>query len=190
MAITYPIQESDRFTIYDTATQAPLKDGGGKDLTNQKWGSLDSSKMIQGLAENIKWLIEVRASQPAYDQATQKLKRAGTIYDVASETATTNSFEVSDLTQAEIDAKTPANFETSQGIKLKVDLQSQAAFTSMSLLVNEAAMGDAEEVKVQDVYGVAHTLTVLEYKTEILSYGFFCYNLFHAVPETVDSDFI
>ena len=187
MAITYPIKSTDRFTIYDTNTQAPLKDGKGKLLTSQVFGSEDKTQMIQGLADNIKWLIEVKDSKPSFDPLTQKLKRLPVSYDVANETATLQSYEVVSLTQAEIDAKIPAHFETSQGIKLDVLLESQNAFTRMMALIEQAQMPDSQEVKVQDVLKETHTLTVGELKTELVSYGLHCYELFHAVPE-VDPD--
>ena len=187
MAITYPIKSTDRFTIYDTNTQAPLKDGKGKLLTSQVFGSEDKTQMIQGLADNIKWLIEVKDSKPSFDPLTEKLKRLPISYDVANETATLQSYEVVSLTQAEIDAKIPAHFETSQGIKLDVLLESQNAFTRMMALIEQAQMPDSQEVKVQDVLKETHTLTVGELKTELVSYGLHCYELFHAVPE-VDPD--
>ena len=187
MAITYPIKSTDRFTIYDTNTQAPLKDGKGKLLTSQVFGSEDKTQMIQGLADNIKWLIEVKDSKPSFDPLTEKLKRLPISYDVANETATLQSYEVVSLTQAEIDAKIPAHFETSQGIKLDVSLESQNAFTRMMALIEQAQMPDSQEVKVQDVLKETHTLTVGELKTELVSYGLHCYELFHAVPE-VDPD--
>ena len=187
MAITYPIKSTDRFTIYDTNTQAPLKDGTGKLLTSQVFGSEDKTQMIQGLADNIKWLIEVKDSKPSFDPLTEKLKRLPISYDVANETATLQSYEVVSLTQAEIDAKIPAHFETSQGIKLDVSLESQNAFTRMMALIEQAQMPDSQEVKVQDVLKETHTLTVGELKTELVSYGLHCYELFHAVPE-VDPD--
>ena len=187
MAITYPIKSTDRFTIYDTNTQAPLKDGTGKLLTSQVFGSEDKTQMIQGLADNIKWLIEVKDSKPSFDPLTEKLKRLPISYDVANETATLQSYEVVSLTQAEIDAKIPAHFETSQGIKLDVLLESQNAFTRMMALIEQAQMPDSQEVKVQDVLKETHTLTVGELKTELVSYGLHCYELFHAVPE-VDPD--
>ena len=187
MAITYPIKSTDRFTIYDTNTQAPLKDGKGKLLTSQVFGSEDKTQMIQGLADNIKWLIEVKDSKPSFDPLTQKLKRLPVSYDVANETATLQSYEVVSLTQAEIDAKIPAHFETSQGIKLDVSLESQNAFTRMMALIEQAQMPDSQEVKVQDVLKETHTITVGELKTELVSYGLYCYELFHTVPE-IDPD--
>ena len=191
MAITYPIQDSDRFTVYDTEANAPLSDGKGRKMTGLAWGSEDKSKMIEGLATNIKWLIEVKDPAPSFDSSTQKLKRLPVSYDVANETATSNLYEVVELTQEEIDAKIPAHFTTSQGIKLDVSLESQNAFTRMMTLIEQAQMPAEQEVKVQDVLKETHTLTVGEFKTEMVSYGLHCYELFHAVPEVPeDPDFI
>ena len=113
MAITYPIQETDKFTVYDTNTSAPLKDGAGRPMTGVKWGSNDLTQIIPNLADNIKWLIEVKETQPSYDSLTQKIKRLPVNYDVANETATTQSFEVVDLTQEEIDAITEPEYNYS-----------------------------------------------------------------------------
>lgn len=180
MPITYPIQESDRFTIYDSTAQAPLQDADGKPMTNRKWGSSDFSQMLSGLDDNIKWLIEVKEDPPTFDSATQKLNRLPVSYDIADEKATILSYEVVNLTQDEIDAKIPAHFETSQGIKLGVTIESQNAFTRMMTLIEQATMPDSQEVKVQDVYKETHTLTVGEFKVEMVSYGLYCYELFYS----------
>ena len=187
MAITYPINESDRFTVYNTETSAPLNDGKGKPMRGVAWGSVDKSQMISGLADNIKWLIEVSEPRPSFDPLTQKINRLPVSYDVANETATLTSYEIIELTQDEIDAKIPAHFTTSQGIKLDVSLDSQNAFTRMMTLIEQAQMPAEQEVKVQDVLKETHTITVGELKTELVSYGLHCYELFHAVPE-VDPD--
>jgi hypothetical protein len=189
MAITYPIQETDRFTIYDTNAQAPLKDGNGKQMTSKKWGSEDKTQMIQGLADNIKWLIEVKAERPTFDPLTQKLKRLPVSYDVASETATTQSYEVVSLTQEEIDAKIPAHADIG-GIKYDVSEQAQNAFTRMQSLIDHAGMALTDEVSVKDVLGVSHTITVETFNANMIQYGLHCYALFSAEPEPVDPDII
>lgn len=191
MPIKYPIQDTDRFTIYDTNTGQPLKDGNGKALRNQKWASEDKSQMIQGLADNVKWLIETREPQPAYDAATQKLKRLAAIYDVANETATIESWEVVDLTQEEIDAKIPPHFEyNSNGIKLAVQEKDQAAFGNLLLLVNESGMASTDMLLITDCLGEKHGVTVAQFKEMIVPYGIYCYELFNAPPAPpVDPDF-
>jgi len=87
MAITYPIQDSDTFTIYDTDTSAPLRDGKDRPMIKRKWGSSDVDQMIDGLATNIKWLIEVQENEPAFDVSVEKLE-AFTNYDIPNETVT------------------------------------------------------------------------------------------------------
>ena len=187
MAITYPINDSDKFTVYNTESGAPLNDGRGKPMRGVAWGSVDKSQMISGLADNIKWLLDVKEARPSFDPLTQKLNRLPVSYDVANETATLTSYEVVDLTQDEIDAKIPPHFATSQGIKLDVSLESQNAFTRMMTLIEQAQMPAEQEIKVQDVLKETHTITVGELKTELVGYGLYCYELFHAVPE-VDPD--
>ena len=189
MAITYPIQDNNRFTVYDTNTSLPLRDGRGRPMQNMQWGSADKSQMISGLADHIKWLIEVSESMPSYDSATQKINRLPISYDVVNETATVKGYEIVDLTQAEIDAKVPAHYETVGGIKLDVSEQAQNAFTRMMTLVQQAQMTLETEVSVRDVFGVSHPITVETFNAEMLNYGFHCYTLFNAAPES-DPTFI
>lgn len=177
MAITYPIQDTDRFTVYDTNTSAPLNDGRGRPMRHVKWGSNDNTQMVPGLADNIKWLIEVTEDKPAYDQWTERIERT-TTYDVANETAT-DGWTVTALTQAEIDAITPAHVEIN-GIKWKTDEVSQAAFSSMTLLIDKAAMADTDVVAIKDAYGASHNMTVAQYSADVLTYGLHCYTLFHS----------
>lgn len=189
MAIQYPINPGDRFTVYDTNTQQPLKDSSGKALRNQKWGSTDTSKMIDGLADNIKWLIEVRELQPSYDPDTQKVKRLPVSYDVVNETATIESWEVVDLTQEEIDAMIPLHFEyNSNGIKLAVETHDQHAFSDLLVLVNESGMLESDTLAIKDVFGTSHTVAVSAFREMIVPYGLYCYTLFNApsAEEPVD----
>ena len=189
MAITYPIQESDRFTVYDANASAPLKDGSGKPMTAVKWGSNDLTQMIPNLADNINWLIEVKEAQPSYDSSTQKIKRLPVNYDVANETATIQSFEVVDLTQEEIDAKLPAHFlSTTTAIKYDVALEAQNAFTRMLTLVNEAQMPSDQALVVKDVLGASIGITVEQFHADMIAYGLHCYELFNYVPPAVDPD--
>lgn len=189
MAITYPIQESDRFTVYDANASTPLKDGSGKPMTAVKWGSNDLTQMIPNLADNINWLIEVKEAQPSYDSSTQKIKRLPVNYDVANETATIQSFEVVDLTQEEIDAKLPAHFlSTATAIKYDVALEAQNAFTRMLTLVNEAQMPSDQALVVKDVLGASIGITVEQFHADMILYGLHCYELFNYVPPAVDPD--
>jgi len=189
MAITYPIQETDKFTVYDTNTSAPLKDGAGSPMTGVKWGSNDLTQMIPNLADNIKWLIEVVGTRPTFDPLTQKIKRLPVSYDVANETATTQSFEVVDLTQEEIDAKLPPHFlSPTTTIKYDVAIESQNAFTRMLTLVNETQMPSDQALVVKDVLGASIGITVEQFHADMILYGLHCYELFNYVPPAVDPD--
>jgi len=179
MPITYPIQESDRFTIYNSETDSPLKSGSGRDMINQSWGSSDKSKMLLGLADNIKWLQEIKIAKPSFDPATEKVVRNPISYDVADESAIVESWSVVALTQDEIDAKIPPHYLGSQGIMFDISLVAQSAFTSMMTLLEAASFPDNQLVKVKDVYKVEHELTTIDFKTEMVNYGLYCYNLFH-----------
>jgi len=66
------------------------------------------------------------------------------------------------------------------GIKMATDLQSQAAFSNMMILLNEAGMADGDMVAIKDCFGVSHPLTVSQFRANAVSYGLFCYQAFHA----------
>ena len=180
MAIEYPINlETDRFTVYDTNTNQPIVDGNGKAKTGVKWASVDVTKMIPNLAPNIKWLIEVKETAPSYDSSTQRLEKTK-IYDVEAETVT-DGYSVINLTQEEIDAAVPPHYETvslSQAIKLAVGESDQNAFSRMNVLIDLSGMAGTDEIGIKDIYGVTHTITVDEFKTEMVGYGQYCYSLF------------
>jgi len=179
MAITYPINDSDKFTVYNTETSAPLNDGRGRPMRGVAWGSVDKSQMISGLADNIKWLLDVKEAKPTYDPATQKITKNDTAYDVVNESAT-DAWTVTALTQAEIDERTPEHYETSTGIKMATDLQSQAAFSNMMTLLNEAGMADTEMVMIKDCFGASHGMTLADFRTHAVAYGLHCYSQFHS----------
>jgi len=84
------------------------------------------------------------------------------------------------LTQAEIDERTPEHYETSTGIKMATDLQSQAAFSNMMTLLNEAGMADTDMVMIKDCFGASHAMTLAEFRTQAVAYGLHCYTLFHS----------
>ena len=178
MAITYPINDTDRFTVYNTETSAPLNDGKGRPMRGVVWGSVDKSQMISGLADNIKWLLDVKEAKPEYDSATHKIEKSATAYDVINESAT-DSWTVTALTQAEIDERTPAHVEIN-GIKWKTDEASQSAFSSMTLLLDKAGMPDTDMVAIKDAHNVTQAMTVQQYQADALTYGLACYQLFHS----------
>ena len=177
MAITYPIQDTDRFTVYDTNTGAPLNDGNGRPMRGVKWGSNDTSQMVPNLADNIKWLIDVTQARPDYDSNTHKLEKA-VVFDVANEEARTE-YTVVALTQSEIDERTPAHVVIN-GIKWRTDETSQAAFSSMTLLIDKAGMADTDMVMIKDAHGQQHAVTVAQFKADAVTYGLHCYTLFHS----------
>ena len=74
----------------------------------------------------------------------------------------------------------PENYETSTGIKLATDLQSQAAFSNMMTLLNEAGMADTDPVAIKDCFGVSHGMTVADFRTHAVAYGLYCYQIFHS----------
>ena len=73
----------------------------------------------------------------------------------------------------------PAHVEIN-GIKMATDLQSQAAFSNMMTLLNEAGTADTEMVMIKDCFGVSHGMTLAEFRTQAVAYGLSCYSEFHA----------
>jgi len=74
----------------------------------------------------------------------------------------------------------PEHYETSTGIKMATDLQSQAAFSNMMTLLNEAGMADTEMVMIKDCFGTSHGMTLADFRTHAVAYGLHCYTLFHS----------
>ena len=74
----------------------------------------------------------------------------------------------------------PEHYETSTGIKMATDLQSQAAFSNMMTLLNEAGMADTEMVMIKDCFGASHGMTLADFRTQAVAYGLFCYTQFHS----------
>ena len=63
---------------------------------------------------------------------------------------------------------------------MATDLQSQAAFSNMMTLLNEAGMADGDMVAIKDCFGVSHPLTVTQFRADAVAYGLHCYTLFHS----------
>jgi len=74
----------------------------------------------------------------------------------------------------------PEHYETSTGIKMATDLQSQAAFSNMMTLLNEAGMADTEMVMIKDCFGASHAMTLAEFRTQAVAFGLHCYSQFHS----------
>jgi hypothetical protein len=139
----------------------------------------DEGAEIPNLDPNLSLLLEVTEAKPTYDSATHKLVKDAINYNTVDNTATTSWSAVA-LTQAEIDERTPAHYETSTGIKMATDLQSQAAFSNMMTLLNEAGMADSEMVMIKDCFGASHAMTLADFRTQAVAYGLHCYTQFHS----------
>jgi hypothetical protein len=139
----------------------------------------DEGAEIPNLDPSLSLLLEVTEAKPTYDSATHKLVKDAVNYDTIANSATT-SWSVVALTQAEIDANTPEHYLTSTGIKMATDLQSQAAFSNMMTLLNEAGMADTEMVMIKDCFGASHAMTLAEFRTQAVAFGLFCYSQFHS----------
>ena len=160
-----------RYTYYNTATQTVI-------ATGRPWATADGVSEPPELPADVVLLEEIKAARPAYDSATEKLVENAISYDTVAKTAT-RSWSVVALTQAEIDERTPAHVVIN-GIKWKTDEVSQAAFSSMTLLIDKAGMPDTDMVMIKDALGQQHAMTVAQFKADAITYGLHCYTLFHS----------
>lgn len=170
MAITYPVSADSKWSIYKISTSEVVKN-------RQPWARSDGEE-IQGLDPDFTYLLEQNDAKPTYDSATHKLEKTTTV-DVPNNTIT-QGWTVTALTAEEIDERTPEHYETSTGIKMATDLQSQAAFSNMMTLLNEAGMADTEMVMIKDCFGASHAMTLAEFRTQAVAFGFHCYSQFHS----------
>jgi hypothetical protein len=138
----------------------------------------DEGAEIPNLDPSLSLLLEVTEARPTYDSATHKLVKDEVNYNTIDKTAT-KSWSVVALTQAEIDERTPAHVEIN-GIKMATDIQSQAAFSNMMILLNEAGMADGEMVMIKDCFGASHAMTLADFRTQAVAYGLHCYQAFHS----------
>jgi hypothetical protein len=137
----------------------------------------DEGAEIPNLDPELTLLLEVTEAKPTYDSATHKLVENAIAYDTTAKTAT-RSWSAAALTQAEIAERTPAHVEIN-GIKWKTDEASQAAFSSMTLLLDKAGMADTDMVAIKDAHNVTQPMTVAQYQADAITYGLHCYTIFH-----------
>ena len=159
-----------RYTTYNSTTGEVIAQG-------RPYPTADGTPPPD-LPSDIFLLEEVTAARPAYDSSTEKLVENAITYDTAAKTAT-RSWSVVALTQAEIDERTPPHVVIN-GIKWKSDEVSQAAFSSMTLLIDKAGMAADEMVMIKDAHGQQHAMTVSDYMTAAVQYGMACYTAFHS----------
>jgi len=158
-----------RYTIYH--------DTDGVIATGRPYPT-DEGAEIPGLDPAISLLEEVTEAKPTIDSMTHKLVEDAINYDTIAKTATRSWSSVA-LTAEEITERTPAHVEIN-GIKWSSDEASQAAFSSMTLLLDKAGMADTEMVMIKDCFGNSHAMTVEQYSADVLQYGMACYTNFHS----------
>ena len=159
------------YTVYNTDTNTV-------EATGRPWPTADGVSEPVGMPINLVLLEEIKADRPAYDNSTHKLVENAIAYDTTAKTAT-RSWSAVALTQAEIDERTPAHVEIN-GIKWKTDEASQAAFSSMTLLLDKAGMADTDMVAIKDAHNVTQAMTVQQYQADAITYGLHCYTIFHS----------
>ena len=162
---------ANKYTVYNTDTNTV-------EATNRPWPTADGVSEPVGMPINLVLLEEIKADRPAYDNSTHKLVENAIAYDTTAKTAT-RSWSAVALTQAEIDERTPAHVEIN-GVKWKSDEASQAAFSSMTLLIDKAGMADDEMVAIKDAHNVTQPMTVQQYQADAITYGLHCYTIFHS----------
>ena len=159
------------YTVYNTDTNTV-------EVTGRPWPTADGVSEPVGMPINLVLLEEIKADRPAYDNSTHKLVENAIAYDTTAKTAT-RSWSAVALTQAEIDERIPAHVEIN-GIKWKTDEASQAAFSSMTLLLDKAGMPDTDMVAIKDAHNVTQPMTVAQYQADAITYGLHCYTIFHS----------
>ena len=162
---------ANRYTVYNTDTSTA-------EATGRPWPTADGVSDPVGMPANLVLLLEVTEAKPTIDNMTHKLVEDAINYDTVAKTATRSWSSVA-LTAEEIAERTPAHVEIN-GIKWKIDEVSQAAFSSMTLLIDKAGMADTEMVMIKDALGDTHALTVAQYQADVLQYGLACYTQFHS----------
>jgi len=159
------------YTTYDSNTQTVIAE-------RRPWPHVDGVT-VPTLPAGVFLLEEITEARPTIDSMTHKLVEDAVNYDIINGTATRSWSSVA-LTAEEITERTPAHYETSTGIKMATDLQSQAAFSNMMTLLNEAGMADTEMVMIKDCFGTSHGMTLAEFRTQAVAYGLHCYTIFHS----------
>ena len=163
---------ANKYTVYNTDTSTA-------EATGRPWPTADGVSDPVGMPANLVLLLEVTEAKPTIDSMTHKLVEDAINYDTIAKTAT-RSWSAVALTAEEIAERTPEHYETSTGIKMATDLQSQAAFSNMMTLLNEAGMADTETVMIKDCFGVSHGMTLAEFRTQAVAFGLHCYSQFHS----------
>ena len=159
------------YTVYNTDTNTV-------EATGRPWPTADGVSEPVGMPINLVLLEEITQAKPTIDNSTHKLVRDAIVYDVPNLQAV-QGWSVVALTQAEIDERTPAHVEIN-GIKWKTDEASQAAFSSMTLLLDKAGMADTDMVAIKDAHNVTQPMTVAQYQSDAITYGLHCYTIFHS----------
>lgn len=162
---------ANRYTVYNTDTSTV-------EATGRPWPTADGVSDPVGMPTNLVLLLEVTEAKPTIDGMTHKLVEDAINYDTIAKTATRSWSSVA-LTAEEIAERTPAHVEIN-GIKWRTDEASQAAFSSMTLLLDKAGMASDEMVMIKDCFGNSHAMTVAQYQADVLQYGLACYTNFHS----------
>ena len=161
-----------KYTVFNTDTNLA-------EATGRPWPTADGVSDPVGMPANLVLLLEVTEARPTIDSMTHKHVEDAINYDTINKTATRSWSSVA-LTAEEIAERTPEHYETSTGIKMATDLQSQAAFSNMMTLLILAGTAATEMVMIKDCFGTSHGMTLADFRTHAVAYGLHCYTLFHS----------
>jgi hypothetical protein len=94
-------------------------------------------------------------------------------------TAEKYGWKVVDLTSEEIEARMPAHVKIN-GVRWKTDAESQAAFSSLTLLIDKVGMNDSDMIIIKDAEGQKNGMSVAQFQADVITYGLACYSAFNA----------
>ena len=147
-----------------------LRNNGPHDGVKVKFTG--DAENLPPLPDGEKWVVD--DDQPTYGE-NQRIERELTLEKYG--------WRVVDLTPEEIEARIPAHVEIN-GVKWKTDAESQAAFSSLTLLIDKAGMSDSDMVVIKDALGQKHGLSVAQFQSDVITYGLACYASFSGPPDS------
>ena len=121
MALTYPVDTTAKYTVYNKTLDQVHLDGSGRPIIHRTWPRTDGMAIVN-LDPDLVILLEVQEDQPVYDSATERIQRVDPVYDVVEETAT-YSWEIVSLTQDELDAIADREADDAQLVIIKAAYQ-------------------------------------------------------------------
>jgi len=120
------------------------------------------------LPDGEKWVVDVPEPQHGKNQRVER-----------ELTVEKYGWKVVDLTPEEIEARMPTHVKIN-GVRWKTDAESQAAFSSLTLLIDKAGMNTSDMIIIKDAEGQKHGMSVAQFQADVITYGLACYSAFNA----------